>query len=356
MNVAEYANILLIRPSALGDVCRTVPVLAALRARFPRARIDWLVQDSFADAISAHPALTNVVPFERSRMSKWYTPGGAKSSLSLLHFLRAQKYELVIDAQGLARSALFARVTGAPVRVGPSDAREGGKLAYTHRVDCADQVHTVEKMMALLAGAGVNELGAARREMQLYVPRTGLAWFAEQRELTGGCYAVFAPTSRWPGKQWPDERFAQLAQRVLDDRAMNIGRVFFVGGGNERDQVPALTALAQRDARVVDWLGRTSIAQLMALVSRTSLLIANDSAALHMGVGFSRSLVALYGPTDVAKVGPYGYEKWTLQHRRASDVLDHKDASKGRAMMERITVDEVHEMAARALGASDQSL
>jgi heptosyltransferase-1 len=144
-------------------------------------------------------------------------------------------------------------------------------------------------------------------------------------------YAVLAPTSRWASKRWPDVRFAEVARTLLSEQAVE--RVIVVGAPGERGQCPATLALAADHPRVTDRVGSTSISALMALISRAALVVANDSAAVHMAVGFDRPTVALYGPTDVARVGPYGREADVIQHREPGDA--------NAAMMARIGLEEV---------------
>ncbi|MFU8829669.1 MAG: glycosyltransferase family 9 protein, partial [Phycisphaerales bacterium] len=147
-----YRRVLIIRPSALGDVCRSVPVLTSLRKALPEARIDWLVQAEFIDAVRAHPALNHAIPFARKEMAIGRLHRRqARSSLSgLIHTLREPEYDLVIDCQGLARSGLFARLTGARTRIGHADARELAWLHYTRRVPPGNSPHTVDRMLDLI--------------------------------------------------------------------------------------------------------------------------------------------------------------------------------------------------------------
>lgn len=332
-------RVLLIRPSALGDVARTVPLLVSLRDAFPGAKIDWLVQDSFIDVVRAHPALSEALPFPRAEFSRWLRSGRMDRLWSYLASLRARHYDLVIDAQGLARSGLISWSTRAPRRLGHADAREFGWFGYTTRVSRTSVVHTVDQMLTLAAAAGATPRSDAAA-MRLYTPKEA-AGFAAGVGLASGSYVVLAPTSRWIAKQWPDERFASLAERLLED-----GRtVVLVGGKSERGQISECLALAARrtadgSPRVVDLVGGTSIAQLMNVLEHAALVVANDSASLHIAVGFGRSTVALFGPTRVDRVGPYRREGDVLQVSMPGDTFDHKvDAS--RAMMERVTVEDV---------------
>jgi heptosyltransferase I len=329
-------RILIIRPSALGDVCRSVPLLVSLQRHFPHAAIDWLVQDTFAPAIAHHPDLHRVVPFPRRELARWYTPSGLPAFRRFLAELREPHYDLVIDAQALARSGFFARATRAPIRIGPADARELGWLFYTHRVPIpASTTHTVDRMLALLAPLNVPPI----HDLTLYPDPAELAHVDADPRLAGRRFAVLAPTSRWPGKRWPADRFAAAAQHLLTHSRFDA--VALVGAQNERDQCAPLLDLAARDPRIIDLVGRTTIPALLATIARASFVLANDSAALHMAVGLNRPLLALFGPTDTTKVGPYRRDAEVLQQLLPSDRFNHKDEPLGRAMMARLTTDHV---------------
>jgi lipopolysaccharide heptosyltransferase I len=336
-------RILIIRPSALGDVARSVPVLVSLRRALPQARIDWLVQDSFAPVIASHPALTNVVEFPRKRFGRWARTLNVPALLRYSRPLREAKYDLVLDCQGLARSAILGWCTRSRRRVGHKQARELAPFLYTQRVDSPIERHTVDRMLDLVESLGI-PADRTQAGLRLYAPESAQSWWAAdpvggQTLATSGKpgrYVVLAPTSRWISKQWPADRFALLAE-TLAARGLN---VVLVGGSNERDQIEPLLALATRNPRVIDRVGQTDIPKLMAILQRAALVVANDSAALHIAVGFARPVVALYGPTRVHRVGPYGRDADVIQHITASDRLEHKDAST-RVLMDRISVDEV---------------
>jgi heptosyltransferase-1/heptosyltransferase-2 len=156
--------------------------------------------------------------------------------------------------------------------------------------------------------------------------------------------------TRWPGKQWPLERFADLTRRLIVGDVAGIHRVVLVGSPSEREQGGTLIEAFEGDARVVDMIGRTSVGQLMALVESASLLVGCDSAAVHMAVGFHRPLVALYGPTRVERVGPYGRSAHVVQRLIPGDSHDHKDAAAGQLMMNRISVRDVIDCALTQIG------
>ncbi len=331
----EPRRVLIIRPSALGDVCRSVPVLVSLRRAWPQASIDWLVQDSYAPAIEHHPALTRAVHFPRKRFGTLLRRAGFGGVLSWLGSLRRAEYDLVLDCQGLLRSGIFAWFTRAPRRVGFSDARELGWLGVNERVTAPKSMHTVDRMLELVRAVEVETV----HDLRLYSSPQARARVRADQALAGKRFVLIAPTSRWPGKRWPADRFAAGARALL--AADQVDAVVLVGAPAERDQVGPLLDLARAEPRVIDRIGSTSIADLMALVEASSLVIANDSAPLHMAVGFDRPCVALFGPTRTHLVGPYGREGDVIQHVKRDEHLDHKDETAGRALMERISVDEV---------------
>lgn len=337
-------RVLIIRPSALGDVARSVPILASLRSAYPQSQIDWLVRDAFAPVLAAHPALSNVVIFPRNDFSAWCRSLRVGRVMDYLRTLRDRQYDLVFDCQGLARSGLFAWATRAPRRVGYADAREGGWLGLTDRVPLPKTMHTVDKALALLEHVGV----PARRDreaVRLTTPASGRAWFDAQ-PFAKARYAVLAPTSAWPAKQWPADRFAQLATQLL---ALDLD-IVITGAAREREQIAPLIDLAKTTPRVIDRVGATDVAGLMAILEHAALVVANDSASLHIALGFDRPVIALFGPTDPQLAAPYQRGDAIIQHVKPGDQFYFRD-DRSKGMMERISVREVLERATSLLKA-----
>lgn len=340
-------DILIIRPSALGDVCRSVPVLSSLKRRYPRAGIDWLVQDAFAPAIRHHPDLRRAIPFPRDKMARDLLRGKPGSLVSFVRTLRRPRYGLVVDAQGLFRSGFFSFVTGAPIRVGDRSARESGWIFSTRSVRTDPRTHTVDRMLEIAKAAG------ARPEPDLRL-HTGSGQRGEAERLLSaslGRHArqgpiVLAPTARWAAKRWPAERFLELARHLL---ASTPHPIVVVGGPGERTQCAPLLRLCRSEARAADLVGKTGVGGLLGVIERARLVVANDSAALHMAVGLERGIVGLFGPTDVARVGPYGRAGDVLQHPDP-DRMDHK-LDQNAVVMRQISVREVIDACHRRLGA-----
>lgn len=338
-------HVLMIRPSALGDVSRTVPVLASLHRAWPEARIDWLVRDDFADAIAHHPALHAVIPFARRRLRAWwYHPKVTAELLGFLKGLKDHHYDAVYDLQGLGRSGLFSWATRSIHRVGPANARELATLGYNRPVKIDPSLtHTVDRMLAVLEADGIEPV----RDMRLYVGPEDRRWagrYLGSHGLDEAPYAVIAPTAKWLCKCWPAERFAELADGLTEH---GIGDGIVVGAPNERDQAAPVIQHAKQ-ITLHDRIGKTSIGQFMALVERASIVLCNDSAAAHLAVGLGRRMVCLIGPTDPARVGPYRYDI-SVARPDGVDVRRYRAAPKDQSLIRRVSVDQARGVLERVL-------
>ncbi len=340
-------RILIVRPTALGDVARTVPVLASLRRAFPDAHIDWLVAKAFADAVRHHPMLDGVIEFDRKELSRFgLSPASTRAGWRFAKLLREKKYDAVYDLQGLFRSGLFTRLTGAKKRVGFANAREAGWLGYNRRHRIDTQTHTVDRMLGLLEADGVTLV----HDMQLHLSQDDADWlntFKQDHGIGAAGYTCIAPTARWGCKCWPIERYGQVARKMIENNLAG-DKLVLIASPNEREQVlPIFETLMGDGASGGDLRDRvtfptTTVGQMMALLSQPRVLICNDSAPLHIAVGFARPVVAIFGPTDPALVGPYQQSNSVIRPPDAdqyqSNYRKHLDDP---TLISKITVDEV---------------
>lgn len=309
-----------------------------------------MVQDNFAPAVASHPAIDKVIPFPRQRLASWWkNPARFVEMVRWFYALRRHRYDLVIDAQGLGRSGLMTLITGAKVRVGLRNAREFAWIGYNRKVPvvrrAAPPVHTVDQMMALVEALGIDSGG--ERDMRLYVPEGARQWWSDKRRelqmVADGSadhagYAVIAPTARWPSKRWPIDRFAQLIEPLA---MRGFSRVIVIGAPGEEEQVREL--FTRSSPFVINYIGKATIAQTMAIIADAGLVIANDSAPLHMAVGFDRPCIGLFGPTDPAFVGPYQREDSVIRGYNAAGRphINFKDATLGDSLMRFISTTAV---------------
>lgn len=318
----QFQRILLIKPSAVGDVIHALPVLAKLRRRYPSARIDWVLTPAIAELIGHHPALSNVVLFDRGALARdWrdWLIGMGQMLADLWH----TRYDLVIDLHGQFRSAILTMATHAPVRIGfdrpclaprsPLDrqlipnayrhgwtgTREGAWLAYTHRIPLPySDIHAVDRYLLLTPILGLDD-GPA--EFQVPIPPRSESYMEAllgRYGLRTHSYAVVVPGTIWPTKHWHIEGFAAVARYLR-----GTGRaVVLAGSASERHRCRAVADLAPG---VIDFSGQTTLSELAALIRHAELCVTNDSGSMHLTVALNRPVVSVFGPTDEVWIGPY---------------------------------------------------
>src|SRR5438876_9089538 len=322
----RFSRILLIKPSALGDVVHTLPVLVKLRARYPAARIDWLITPENAEIVRFHPALSNAVLFARSdflkRGRRWRA---ALALLDLLKKIRRAKYDLVIDLHGQARSAFFALVSGAPVRIGfdrPAKcrrtvsgehdhgntsshgwrgAREGSWMAYTHRIPIPTlDVHAIDRYLWVATMLG---LDGSPPDLTIHLPPETVPKVERLLDERGvpatRPLVVLVPGTIWETKHWTIEGFAGVARELLSSG-------FAVAlAGTIRDQ-SRCRQIAAAAPGACDLSGKTTSADLAALIQRAELCVTNVSGSMHVAASLGKPMVSVFGPTNPVHIGPYG--------------------------------------------------
>jgi lipopolysaccharide heptosyltransferase I len=326
----DFRKILLIKLSAVGDVVHTIPVLNKLRRRYPTAQLDWLVTPAIAELLRHHPAITNVIEFEREAWSKPWRLTPFASYARLAAKLRAAAYDLVVDMHGQFRTAALTLATGAPARIGfdrpranvwdasprkfPEQARkhawqgarEGSWVAYTHhiRVPTLD-LHAVDRYLNVGPILGLDREPA---DFFFPIPQPAISHVDALLNEHGAGRAgivVMAPGTIWETKRWGSDKFAKVAGHFLSRGFA----VILIGSQRERAVCEEVAALAPG---AVDLAGMTTLSELAALICRSAISITNDSGPMHLAVALDRPVVSIFGPTDPIWIGPY---------RRASAVL-----------------------------------
>jgi lipopolysaccharide heptosyltransferase I len=299
-------RIALLKPSALGDIVHSLPVLTALRRRFPAAHLTWIVNRGYEPLLRDHPDLDETLAFDRgaTRGGPWHA-GLAYGRL--LREIRRRAFDLVVDLQGLLRTGLMAAASGAARRVGLSTAREGATWFYTDVVPVADfqALHAVDRYWLLAEALGAGE---GPKVFHVPVPAEARRWV---REELSGCprpWLVLGVGSRWHTKRWPPEHFAALVRRMQEGFG---GTAILVGGGDETNLSAATGQLVRGEKR--DLTGRTTLPQLVAVLAEADAVLANDTGPLHLAAALGRPVVAPYTCTKVRLNGPYGFEKGTAE-------------------------------------------
>jgi len=342
---AAYKNILIIKPSALGDIVLALPALAALRKSFPDARISWLVRPEFAPLLQNHPHLTDIIFFDRKLLAKaWFNPRAFNALLSLIRRLRNSRFDAVFDLQGLFRTAFLSWLTGCKKRFGMAKAREMGHLFYTHKVaQDSTCVHMVDYYLRIIRAAG-----ASGADVQFVLPIDPNA-VERTREILAdngvkqNNYIVLVPGASRANKRWPTERFAALAEKISSRFGAS---VVATGSASEWEYVRRLQELA--DVPIVNLAGRTSLPELAALLAKAGLVVTNDTGPGHIAAALDRPLVMIFGHVNPARLSPYHRENCVAAvqpHNRGLVIRDKNP----RYDVRNITLDEVYQLSCEQL-------
>jgi len=300
-------NILIVKPSSLGDIVHTFPAVALVRERFPAACIGWVVNRPFAPVVEACGLVDRVLVFPRHAL---HSPSPGRTLRGFVRELRAFRADVCVDFQGLLRSGVVAFASRARRRIGFRGAREGAWLFYTERIEPPSDVrHALDRNRALVRAAfGLDgparfpafilpkEVRARARDIRLR------RRFVRDVEDAGPVLAV-APAARWRTKVWPAASFSEVIDQVAG--AVPGLDVWILGSDCERDLCAAVAAGCRR-AAPLDLAGKTDLTLLAALLREADALLCNDTGALHLAVALGRPTIAVFGPTDPVRTGPYG--------------------------------------------------
>jgi lipopolysaccharide heptosyltransferase I len=295
----DARRIAIIKPSALGDIVHSLPVLTALRRRFPHAHICWLVNRSYEPLLQGHPHLDETLAFDRRVMrAGWWK--GTRAALGFVATLRRRRFDLVIDLQGLFRSGVMAALTGARRRIGLHSSREGAALFYSHAVGVPSigTIHAVDRYWEAVAALGVGDVA---KEFHVPVTDPARQWAAAMLRGLPRPWLMLGVGSRWVTKRWPPHHFAALVRQA---QALFGGAAIFVGGGGDEARL-AEEARVGLTGSALNLSGRTTLLQLVAVLAAADVMVANDTGPLHLAAALGRPVVAPYTCTKVRVTGPY---------------------------------------------------
>ena len=298
-------NIALVKLSSLGDVVHALPAAGALRARFPRARLTWIVERREAALLRGNPALDEVVPVDTRGWRRVRTPVGAVAVAGALAELRRHlagaRFDVAVDLQGLLKSGILTLATRAPLRIGfvAGLCREPLAALFTNRRvrPPAEARHVVEQNLALLEPLGVS--GAS---VDFALPTHAAAETRAEDFLTAARLkprdrlVVVNPGAARPDKRWPADRFRELARRLAGDAG---AAPLVVWGPEERELALAIAG------GPVTLAPPTDLDTLLSVLRRASVVVAGDTGPLHLAAALGVPCVGLYGPTSAERNGPW---------------------------------------------------
>lgn len=303
----SYARILLVKPSSMGDIIHALPVVAALHEVWPAAEIRWLINPAFQELINQHPGLGVPIFFPREKFRGMI---GWIRSLFWARTLRLWKPDLVIDLQGLLRSALMARCAGANRVIGLSDAREGASFFYAAKAMVSKKEHAVTRYLAVL-----DLLGIAEPSPQFILPEGELPVGFSMTEP----FVVLHPYARGEGKSLSEEQVVAFCE------ALKEMPVILVGQGKKMASLPA---------NVTDWSGRTTLLELIGILRKAAFIVSSDSGPMHLAAALQPcKTLAIHRWSDPLRVGPWSKKSFVWKNGKLLPVaeLTETDRAPGRA-------------------------
>ena len=337
----QFGSLLIVRLSAMGDIIHALPAAAALRQAFPGATLGWLVEERWAELLctSSYPRSGPRSP-QRPLVDRVHTVTTKQWRRAPLSFstwqqiassvrqLRDVHYDAVIDFQGAIRSALLARWSGSPTVYGSSNPRESAaRMLYTRKIP-TNRAHVVEQGIELAEAV----IARPTATTQVGFP---LDPDAETRisaiTAAAKAFAILNPGAGWGAKRWPPERYAHVAKELAKDGLFS----FINYGPGEQDLAEAVEKASAGTARRV----LCSISELIALTRRARLFVGGDTGPMHLAAALKVPVVAIFGPTNPARNGPFDTRSVVL--RSASSVTDHSRHREPEQGLLEITADEV---------------
>jgi heptosyltransferase-1 len=298
MNQPAAPRVLIVKLSSLGDVIHALPTLEALRELYPEGRITWLVEEGNAPLVLGHPALDEVWTAPRPR---WGKPGLGREVgklVTLARRLRETRFDLVIDLQGLLKSAGWTALAKSPRKIGYARTREFSYLPLTERLAPFDpEAHAVWRYLHIARYLGAPE-SPPRFRLGLQMPEDLGPLLPSEGDRP---LVILHPGARWPTKLWPTAGWAGLAAWLRGDLGLQV-----VLTGSPEDRVLGQAIVAAAGVPVVNLAGRTTLAELAALLKRARLAVTVDTGPMHLAAALGTRVAALFGPTAPWRTGPFG--------------------------------------------------
>ena len=290
-------KILILKPSSLGDVVHAIPVLRLLKSYLPTSQIYWWLERRLVPLLETDPDLTGIIPFERER---WPSPFRWHEAWHSLRQIRGHHFDWVLDLQGLLRSGVVAWLANGGLTLGLEDRREGAPMFYdiiiprptyhTHAVDWY-----LESLRALKVPMHWNF-------QWLPIRKPVAASIREKWSVGDARWIAVQPGARWDTKLWPIEYFIEVVKTL----AASDDNFRFVVLGSAADAALGHAIYESVPARCLDLTGITTLPELVEWLRCSQLLITNDTGPMHIAAALGKPVVALFGPTEPRRTGPYG--------------------------------------------------
>ena len=293
-------NILIVKLSAIGDVIHAMPVAHAIKETYPEAHITWVVEPPAYDLLAMNPDIDEIILFKKKEFKS--IGGFLENYGPLKKEIQKRNYDVVLDLQGLFKSAAIAYLAKAPRKLGMCNMRELSDKISQPVIGANAKGHVIERYLDVARAIGCK---AENVEFSLNVPEMEADLtrmrFSQAGANMGNPYVVLAVGANWPNKRWPEENFAKLTDWLYTKRLIPV----LVGGGAVDEQRAAAIS-EQSEIPPVNLVGQTNLRQLVYTIQQAQLVIGGDTGPVHLASGLKVPTIMLMGPTDAARNGPYG--------------------------------------------------
>jgi len=290
--IKDPRKILIIKPSSLGDVVHSLPFLNVIRTCFPTAEIHWVIAKGLEGLLEGHPMVNKLWIINKDAWKKIKNVKGTINELKgLFKELKKEKFDLVVDLQGLLRSGILTSATGAPVRIGFAEAREGSKFFYTHKVKGRRDIHAVDRYLKIADFLGC-DITDIRFPFPLHFKSSIITNYSLPED-----YAVIVPGARWKTKVWPSKKFGKLSSKLP---------IMTVIVGSKTDINIANEIAALSKGKATSLADKTDLKELIEVIRNARFMVSNDSGPMHIAAALGIPVFAIFGPTDPLRTGPYG--------------------------------------------------
>jgi len=290
-------KILLLKPSSLGDVIQAMPVLRLLKLHWPESEIFWWIDAGLAPLLEGDPDLAGIVRFKRRRWSK---PINWPEAWQSIRWLRRQNFDLVIDLQCLFRSGMFAWLANGKSLIGLDEVREGARGFYDVAVRRESfYTHAADWYLAVLKRLNI----PADRKFEWIPERTSISAQVKRKWPTDAArWVIVQPGARWLNKRWPAENFTSLVHRLAKARP----ELRFAILGSAEDNAAGVAISEAAPQQCLDLTGKISLPEMIEWIRLSDLMISNDTGPMHVAAALGKPVVAIFGPTEPRRTGPYG--------------------------------------------------
>ncbi|HIP38606.1 MAG TPA: lipopolysaccharide heptosyltransferase II [Desulfocapsa sulfexigens] len=327
----KHPKILIIKPSAWGDIVHTLPFLAAITKRYPEAEIHWVVAKGLHKFLEGHPLINKLWIMDKNGWKDLSRMGQTCKEINTFRKgLRNEHFDVSVDLSGLLRSGLISWAAGATYRLGFSDSDEGSPFFYSHKILGGDQIHAIDRYLKLarFLDCDIEDIS---------YPLPPLPDIQELQADLPDKFCILAPSAGKKANRWPAKRFGQLAEKLP------IPSVIIA---SYADREIAEETVHAANGKAINLAGKTGLMELVTLIGKSQFFVCNDTGPMHIAAALGIPVFALFGPANPTRTGPYGKNNTVIQEELdCSPCYARKPCTKHNwRCMKELTVEKVYDV------------